>query len=102
MTPEVCPNCGALVPRQAACCPECGADEKTGYIGNSMYNHGFASLALADAYGAVQDERIAPVLQKAINLILTSQEKNRFKAWRYTPDAQDADSTVSGACFVAK
>jgi len=77
------------------------ADEKTGYIGNSMYNHGFSSLALAEAYGAVQDDRIAPALQKAINLILSSQEKNRFKAWRYTPEAQDADSTVSGACFVA-
>ena len=77
------------------------ADEKTGYIGSSMYNHGFASLALAEAYGAVQDDRIAPALQKAVNLILTSQEKNKFKAWRYTPDAQDADSTVSGACFVA-
>ena len=77
------------------------ADEKTGYIGSSMYNHGFAALALAEAYGAVQDDRIAPALQKAVNLILTSQEKNKFKAWRYTPDAQDADSTVSGACFVA-
>ena len=77
------------------------ADEKTGYIGNSMYNHGFAALALAEAYGTVQDERIAPALQKAIKLILTSQEKNKFKAWRYTSDAQDADSTVSGACFVA-
>ncbi len=76
-------------------------DAKTGYIGNSMYNHGFSTLALAEAYGAVQDERIAPALKKAIDLILTSQEKNRFKAWRYSPDAQDADSTVSGACFVA-
>lgn len=77
------------------------SDERTGYIGTSMYNHGFATLALAEAYGAVQDERIAPVLKRAVDLILTSQEKNRFKAWRYSPDAQDADSTVSGACFVA-
>lgn len=77
------------------------ADEKTGYIGRSMYNHGFATLALAEAYGAVQDERIAPVLKKAVELILSSQEKNRFKAWRYTPESQDADSSVSAACFVA-
>jgi len=74
---------------------------QTGYIGNSMYNHGFATLALAEAYGAVQDSRIAPALKKAVELILTSQERNPFKAWRYTPDSQDADSTVSGACFVA-
>jgi hypothetical protein len=77
------------------------AEKDTGYLGRSMYNHGFATLALAEAYGAVQDERIGPALKKAVELILTSQEKNRFKAWRYSPDAQDADSTVSGACFVA-
>ena len=76
-------------------------DEKTGYIGSSMYNHGFGTLALAEAYGAVQDERIGLALKMAVELILTSQEKNRFKAWRYGPDSKDADSTVSGACFVA-
>jgi hypothetical protein len=31
MTPEVCPNCGADVPRGAKACPECGADEETGW-----------------------------------------------------------------------
>ena len=77
------------------------ADEKTGYIGRSMYNHGFATLGLAEAYGAVPDERIAPLLKRAVELILSSQEKNRFKAWRYSPEAQDADSSVSAACFVA-
>ena len=77
------------------------ADEKTGYIGRSMYNHGFATLALAEAYGAIQDERIGPVLKRAVELILTSQENNPFKGWRYSPEAKDADSTVSGACFVA-
>ncbi len=76
-------------------------NESTGYIGSSMYNHGFSTLALAEAYGAVQDEKIGPALKKAVELILTSQAKNRFKAWRYNPDSQDADSTVSGACFVA-
>ena len=29
--PEVCPNCGAAVPRDAKACPECGADEQTGW-----------------------------------------------------------------------
>ena len=76
-------------------------NEENGYIGSSMYNHGFSTLALAESYGAVQDDRIGPALKKAVELILASQGKNRFKAWRYSPDAQDADSTVSGACFVA-
>jgi hypothetical protein len=31
VSPEVCPNCGADVPRHAKSCPECGADEKTGW-----------------------------------------------------------------------
>lgn len=76
-------------------------NESNGYIGSSMYNHGFATLALAESYGAVADDRIAPALKKAVELILTSQDKNKFHGWRYSPEAQDADSTVSGACFVA-
>ena len=31
MTPEVCPNCGADVPRRAKACPECGSSEETGW-----------------------------------------------------------------------
>jgi hypothetical protein len=31
MSPDVCPNCGAEVPRNAKACPECGSDEKTGW-----------------------------------------------------------------------
>jgi uncharacterized membrane protein YvbJ len=31
MSPKVCPNCGADVPRDAKACPECGSDEKTGW-----------------------------------------------------------------------
>jgi hypothetical protein len=29
--PDVCPNCGAEVPRNARACPGCGADEHTGW-----------------------------------------------------------------------
>ena len=31
MTPETCPNCGALLSPTAKSCPECGSDEKTGW-----------------------------------------------------------------------
>ena len=31
MPPEICPNCGAEVPPKARACPECGADEQTGW-----------------------------------------------------------------------
>ncbi|MGA0093797.1 MAG: zinc ribbon domain-containing protein [Chthoniobacterales bacterium] len=30
-TPEICPVCGGGVPRGAAACPECGADERSGW-----------------------------------------------------------------------
>lgn len=75
--------------------------ESNGYIGSSMYNHGFATLALAEAYGAVDDPKIAPALQKAVELILSAQERNPSGAWRYTPDSRDADTTVSGCQLVA-
>ncbi len=73
----------------------------TGYIGTSMYNHGFGTLALAEAYGAVDDARLGPALQKAVQLIVHSQEKNPVHAWRYSPESADADTTVSGAQMVA-
>ena len=76
-------------------------NDKTGYIGSSMYNHGFATLALAECYGAVQDQRIGPALQKAVDMILTSQSHNPYSAWRYSPESSDADTTVSGAQMVA-
>ena len=31
MTPEICPHCGAGVPPKAKACPQCGADELTGW-----------------------------------------------------------------------
>jgi len=39
MTPEICPNCGAEVPRQAKACPECGSDEKTGWSEKAATDH---------------------------------------------------------------
>lgn len=73
---------------------------KNGYIGSSMYNHAFAAKALAESYGVVNDPRIAPALKLAIELILSSQKKNRYNAWRYTPDSRDADTTVTGCQLV--
>ncbi|MST93857.1 MAG: squalene--hopene cyclase [Pedosphaera sp.] len=79
-----------------------GAQSKeTGYIGSSMYNHGFATLALAEAYGTVNDPRLGLALQEAVKLILNSQVRNSYGAWRYSPESSDADTTVSGANLVA-
>jgi len=77
------------------------ADPKTGYVGASMYNHGFSTLAMAEAYGAVDEPRLGPALERAVRLILQSQRDNPSHAWRYTPDSKDADTTVTGAQMVA-
>ena len=85
-------------------------DETTGYLPESMYHHGFATLALAEAYGVVDEtllweggkpvRSIAQTLDLAIRCAATSQKKNRWGGWRYTPDANDADTSVTGAVLM--
>jgi hypothetical protein len=75
-----------------------------------MYHHGFAMLALAEAYGAVDDRYVWPsgkmprtigvALELAVRAAITSQKKNPQGAWRYSPSATDADTSVSGAVLV--
>ena len=72
-----------------------------GYMGPQMYDHGFATLALAECYGMVDDKRIAPALKKCVDLILEAQKKNPRHGWRYKPDTKSADTTVSGCQLVA-
>jgi len=36
--PEECAVCGAEIPRTARACPECGADERTGWREQSIYD----------------------------------------------------------------
>ncbi|MET0263860.1 MAG: zinc ribbon domain-containing protein [Rariglobus sp.] len=36
--PEECANCGTDIPRNAHACPECGADERTGWRETSIYD----------------------------------------------------------------
>ncbi len=75
-------------------------NSKNGYIGSSMYNHAFATKALAESYGVVDNPKIAPALKLAVDLILSSQKRNRLGAWRYTPDSRDGDTTVTGCQLV--
>jgi hypothetical protein len=86
-------------------------DAGTGILGSSMYHHGFAMLALAEAYGTVDDRSlwngnepnrrsIGEALELAVRAAVTSQKKNSFGAWRYSPDSNDADTSVSGAVLV--
>jgi len=38
-TPDHCANCGAAIPPKAKACPECGADERTGWSEQSIYDN---------------------------------------------------------------
>lgn len=75
-------------------------NKTNGYIGSSMYNHAFATKALAESYGVVDMPEIAPALKQAVELILTAQKRNRQGGWRYTPESRDGDTTVTGCQLV--
>ncbi len=90
-----------------------GQERDTGYFPNSMYHHGFAMLALAEAYGALDEETlwstddakedrrsIAETLEKAILLAVDAQKANRWGGWRYSPTSTDADTSVSGCMLM--
>ncbi len=67
-----------------------------GYIskyGSRMYSHAFATLFLAEVYGAQPDRELREKLQKAVNLITSCQ--NSEGGWRYEPIASDADMSVT-------
>ncbi len=85
----------------------------TGYIPGNMYVHGFAMLALSEAYGAVDDEMlwageeksdktrtIGQALELAVKLAVTAQKKNPVKGWRYSPGDNTADTSVVGAVLM--
>jgi Family of unknown function (DUF6288) len=85
-------------------------DAKTGYIGPSMYHHGFAMLALAEAYGTVDDRNLWPdekaprsvgqALELAVRTAITAQKSNPANAWRYSPSGRDSDVSVTGAVII--
>lgn len=37
-SPPTCAQCGADIPKNARACPECGADERTGWDEQSIYD----------------------------------------------------------------
>ncbi len=85
---------------------------RTGYLGGSMYHHGFGMLALSEAYGIVSERNIfrggengkyrtiGQALELAVRAAVTSQESNPLNSWRYSPQATDADTSVAGAVLM--
>jgi len=58
-----------------------------------MYSHGFATLFLAEVYGASESDEVREALARAVRLIQQSQ--NNEGGWRYMPVPADADISVT-------
>ena len=92
-------------------------DKSTGFFGGgghgSMYHHGFAMLGMSEVYGVLDEDSlwdgekdetnrrtIGESLELAVRATVTSQKNNQWNAWRYSPEATDADTSVSGAVLM--
>ena len=76
------------------------ASRQSGFINVSdsqshgpMYGHGFATLFLAECYGMSPRKDIREKLEKAVRLIIASQ--NKEGGWRYDPEPNEADVSVT-------
>jgi hypothetical protein len=65
----------------------------------AMYNHGLATLCLAEVWGMTQQPDILPVLKRAVDLIVRSQ--NSRGGWRYSPSPSEADTSATVMQVVA-
>jgi hypothetical protein len=76
--------------------------QPSGYISYStMYEHGLATLALAELYGMDPDPQgeLETKLRKAVALIVSSQ--SQAGGWRYSPQPSDQDLSVTVIQIVA-
>jgi hypothetical protein len=69
-------------------------DKKTGFFGVTMYAHGLATITMCEAYGLSQDPSLRRSAQAGVNLIVNKQHEGG--GWRYTPEKQPGDLSVSG------
>ena len=61
--------------------------------GTRMYSHAFATLFLAEVYGMSAGDRTKLTLERAVNLIVDSQ--NQDGGWRYNPFDRETDLSVT-------
>ncbi len=74
--------------------------QESGFINHSMaashgpmYGHGFATMFLAECYGMTPRGDLREKLDKAVKLIVNTQ--NQHGGWRYQPQRMDADLSVT-------
>lgn len=69
---------------------------ENGYLtdsGTRMYSHAFATLFLAEVYGMAATEATKATLERAVNLIVGTQ--NAHGGWRYNPFDRELDLSVT-------
>ncbi|RCS49293.1 hypothetical protein DTL42_12215 [Bremerella cremea] len=59
-----------------------------------LYSHAIAALALSEAYGMTQDEKLREPAQRSLDFIELAQDPN-LGGWRYTP-RNGSDTSVTG------
>lgn len=64
-----------------------------------MYDHGFATLFLAEVHGMTDRREVRDKLAKAVKIIVESQ--NRQGGWRYQPVRAEADVSVTSCQMIA-
>jgi hypothetical protein len=71
--------------------------------GKYMYNHGIATIALAEIYGQTHSPAMRTKLARAIHLIVSTQSNNgqHSGGWRYQPRPGDADISITVMQVVA-
>jgi hypothetical protein len=77
-----------------------GQGQPPGYLSfGSMYEHGLATLALAEMYGMDPDPELETKLRQAVDLIVRCQSPSG--GWRYNPAPGDQDLSVTVMQIVA-
>ncbi len=64
-----------------------------------LYSHAIATLAMCEAVGMTQDDKLRAAAQKAIDFMVVSQDPKRG-GWRYRPGS-GADTSVTGWFMMA-
>jgi hypothetical protein len=68
-------------------------------VGEAMYNHAIATLALVEATRLTGSGTYVPAAQRGLDYIKSSQ--NPGLAWRYTPQPGNNDTSITGWCVGA-
>ncbi len=74
-------------------------DSKSGNLGGNLYSHALGTMALCEAYGLTNDDRLKVPAQLAIKYLMDAQHPEGG-GWRYSPK-QPGDMSSTGWMFLA-